>query len=240
MKDFKKYSEENIHFYDTNIPSLVEKIIPVKRFNFLDLGCGDGRLLYALFNRGLLENANKVVGVDLAQERCKAVKKISNKIQTICSDACHVKQLNENSFDIIISNQVIEHIQDDNLLLKEIRRILKKGGKAYVSTVLKKWYGWYFYKNDGKAVLDPTHVREYKSSDELKNLFESNGLEVITIRVKQIYFPVIDLFIRGLITLSILKKNREIYVKNSFLRSLHNTIRFPIIGYKNIEVLATK
>ena len=66
-------------------------------------------------------------------------------------------------FDVVISSQVIEHVSDDNELLKEIGRLLKSDGIAYISTVIKKWYGFYIYRNGGKFRLDPTHVKEYPS-----------------------------------------------------------------------------
>ncbi|MBA4374499.1 MAG: SAM-dependent methyltransferase [Thermodesulfovibrio sp.] len=39
-------------------------------------------------------------------------------------------QFEDNSFDVIICNQVLEHVQDDNTAMKEIYRVLKKGGYA--------------------------------------------------------------------------------------------------------------
>ena len=240
MKNFNKYSKENIHFYDENLPNLLEEIIPNKEFNILDLGCGDGRIFYALHKKGLLKNANKIRGVDLSKERCKQAKKILPKIKTICSDACNVKELENNSFDIIISNQVIEHMPNDNLLLKEIRRLLKKDGKLYLSTVLKKWYGIYIYRNNGKFVLDPTHIREYKSPQEIEYLFKKNSLKILKLNIKQTYFPVLDLFIRILNKLNIVKDVRNVYLKNSFLNNIRDIFKIPIIGYKSIEVIGTK
>ena len=49
---------------------------------------------------------------------------------------------------MVIANQIIEHLKDDELLIREIKRITKEEGIVYISTVFKKWYGWYFLKTE--------------------------------------------------------------------------------------------
>lgn len=44
-----------------------------------------------------------------------------------------------NSFDLVISNHVIEHIPDQLLHMDEIHRVLKRGGLAYLATPNKHW-----------------------------------------------------------------------------------------------------
>lgn len=77
----------------------------------------------------------------------------------------------DNSFDFVISFQVIEHIQNDNAYVKEIHRVLKPGGKFIVTTPNKPM----------SLSRNPWHIREYTIA-ELKNLLlksfstvETNG-----------------------------------------------------------------
>lgn len=65
----------------------------------------------------------------------------------------------DKSFDCIISFQVIEHIQDDSAFLKEIYRVMKPGGVAYITTPNRK----YRLKDDAKP-WNPFHIREYSGS----------------------------------------------------------------------------
>jgi ubiquinone/menaquinone biosynthesis C-methylase UbiE len=66
-----------------------------------------------------------------------------------------------NQFDFVVSLQVIEHIEDDHNFLKEIYRVLKKGGKAIIST-----------PNIALSLTrNPWHVREY-TAQELENLLK--------------------------------------------------------------------
>lgn len=123
---FEKYSNEHIHFIDLFVPKTLESFIKnlPKDFKIVDLGCGDGRLLYALIKRGLLKNASEVVGIDLAEERIERVKQILPSVKGIVADGCNVKELPDSHFDIVICQQVIEHVPDDKVLLEEIKRLL--------------------------------------------------------------------------------------------------------------------
>lgn len=65
----------------------------------------------------------------------------------------------DNTFDYVITFQVIEHIKNDTLFVKEIHRVLKPGGKLIVTTPNKKM----------SLTRNPWHVREY-TVNELKTL----------------------------------------------------------------------
>jgi 2-polyprenyl-3-methyl-5-hydroxy-6-metoxy-1,4-benzoquinol methylase len=62
-------------------------------------------------------------------------------------------------FDFVISFQVIEHVKDDRLFLKEISRVLKNTGMLIITTPNKKM----------SITRNPWHVREYTVS-ELKKI----------------------------------------------------------------------
>ena len=57
----------------------------------------------------------------------------------------------DNTYDFVVSFQVIEHIQDDELYLREIHRVLKPGGTALLTTPNRKM----------SLTRNPWHVREY-------------------------------------------------------------------------------
>ncbi len=65
------------------------------------------------------------------------------------------KGLEDNSFDSLVTQQVIEHIDDDHQFLREIHRVLKPGGCAIITTPNIKM----------SLTRNPWHVREYNTTE---------------------------------------------------------------------------
>jgi len=178
---FQNYSRKHMHFYDEEVSVLLGSGLAltnrvIKKPSIVDLGCGDGRTIFALYEKGLLKNVGEIVGVDISESRIERLTKELPFVKGIVSDALNVKELRDSSFDFVICSQVVEHVENDDMLILEIKRLLKGGGLAYMSSVIKKWYGVYFYFKDGSFRLDPTHVREYSSVDEFVGLIETKVL----------------------------------------------------------------
>ena len=158
-------------------------------------------------------------------------KSVTTHPNLVIGDACEIS-LQDSSVDFVITSQVIEHVRDDKLMSEEIYRVLSRGGTAYISTVYKKWYGWYFYRCNGKWRLDPTHVREYSHDSELVSVLEKSGLEVFE-NVKTLDSrPIMDSILRRI------GASRRSY-NNPILRKLRS-IRIPIPGYFIWELVCRK
>lgn len=67
--------------------------------------------------------------IDLNPERYKSIPNV------IKMDATNL-EFEDESFDIIISNHVLEHIPDDRKVLQEMYRVLKKGGVVFISVAM--------------------------------------------------------------------------------------------------------
>jgi len=232
-----EYSEKHVHFLDLHVPKMLEDMLKGfgRKYSLIDLGCGDGRILYALYSKGLLKNAGRIVGIDISKERIERLKEFCPFAEGIVADVCDLNQIPDNSFDVAISSQVIEHVPDDSKMLKEVYRILKPEGYFYVSTVIKKWYGFWVYWNKGFK-LDPTHVREYKSEQEFLNLLKENGFEIVKYRTEKVKYPIMDLIIRFFIKAGLIEPSLNFYQKHKLLRKLRE-IKMPVVGYRAIEVV---
>lgn len=230
----KNYSK-HIHFYSGFAPQNLEELVKAEEIStLLDLGCGDGATLFALKKRNLLKSKT-VFAIDISKDRIAKTQKIDNDFQCFVADACQLsKVMRPKSVDLVISSQVIEHIPDQKKLVRQIRRVLKPGGFLYLSTVFKKWYGWYFYKSErGKWVLDPTHLREYQREEELIPSLIKSGFRIIHNQKILWKFPLTDFFLKRLGFKS------DIYQRNRGFRILRS-IKIPILGYYYWELVFQK
>ena len=132
-----------------------------------------------LYHNGYIETAKEVWAVDLSKVRISHIQHLrSTKVKIIKADAQSLEGVPDNYFDLVISTQVIEHVENDVEMLESLYRIARPGAIIYIDTVFKKRYGFYFYKNRmNKHVLDPTHEREYtKISDLTDKIVHANLL----------------------------------------------------------------
>ena len=85
------------------------------------------------------------------------------------------KGIASDAYDYVITFQVIEHIQQDEEFVKEIYRVLKKGGKLIVTTPNKKM----------SLTRNPWHIREY-TVNELDVILKKHFQEVEKLSVKEL------------------------------------------------------
>lgn len=95
----------------------------------------------------------------------------------------------DDCFDVVVSSHVIEHVPDDYEYARELARLVRPGGHVYLETPLRLAGGWYFRRSpEAGWVLDPTHLREYRTQDEAVERLTSAGLAVIAVRTAPITF----------------------------------------------------
>src|SRR4051812_11195860 len=132
----------------------------------LDLGCSDG-VVTELISRGA--GTARTIGVELVDHLADAAR--ARGIEVVGADLNAPLPFEDASFDVIHSNQVIEHLWNTDNLLREIRRLLKPEGYAVVSTNnLASWHnivslvmGWQpppCHPSDELIVGNPAGVME--------------------------------------------------------------------------------
>jgi SAM-dependent methyltransferase len=129
----------------------------------LDVACGTG------YGSRVLARVASVTGVDRAQE---AVARARARVEGafLVADVPPIP-FADDCFDFVVSFETVEHISEDGEFVREIRRVLRPGGRLLIST-----------PNGDVSTVDGTplnewHIREY-TLGSLKELLENAGLEV--------------------------------------------------------------
>jgi SAM-dependent methyltransferase len=99
----------------------MKELKEIESKNILDIGSGN------LSTNNFIHSSNNIITIDYP---------ITNKRYTskpdIYSDARNLPFL-DNYFDTVIIFEVLEHIFEDEIVIKETQRVLKQGGKLYIS-----------------------------------------------------------------------------------------------------------
>lgn len=105
--------------------------VPVNGETLLDIGCGDGSLLYQFRNR-----FSELIGVEYSASRLDAARSNLRKcrFRGLQCSAESMPAIASSSVDCIVSADVIEHIPDVYAAMDEMFRVLKPGGFLVVNT----------------------------------------------------------------------------------------------------------
>jgi len=133
-----------------------------KKYRILDLGCGAGSTME------LLRKYGEVIGIDNNRRMVQYCRRKNKKV--FLADAINLPFEN-NYFDIVIALEILEHIKNDNLAIKEIKRVLKKGGVLILSVPA---FSFLFGPHD----ISACHFRRYNPKI-LKKKLEKNNFKII-------------------------------------------------------------
>ena len=130
----------------------------------LDLACGEG------YGSAILaEKAEEVIGIDINEVVIKhaCTKYVKDNLKFMKSSMTEVAIEENKLFDVIICFEALEHIEEQNKAIAEVKRLLKDGGVFIVSMPNK-----YIY-SDLSNCKNPWHKKELYF-DEFKGLLKSN------------------------------------------------------------------
>ena len=113
----------------------------LKNVRILDIGCGGGLLCEPLTRLGA-----KVVGIDASNKNIKIAKihakKSGLKINYYCTTPENFNY--KEKFDVVLNMEIVEHVEDVNLFLKESSKFLKKNGIMFIATLNKTLKSYFF------------------------------------------------------------------------------------------------
>jgi len=122
-----------------------------QRGRFLDVGCGDGKLLQRMHNLGW-----NVEGIEPDNDAAEFVRsKFGLNVR-----GCNLEEAKypDASFDVISMHHVIEHLADPVATLKECLRVLRQGGRLVLVTPNAVGSGIKRYGPDWRGLEPPRHL----------------------------------------------------------------------------------
>lgn len=131
---------------------LSQMLPDVRGLDVVDLGCGTGRWLkhFQQFS------PRSLTGIDRSQEMLARVPRATN-LRLIMAD-CSSLPLADASADIVLASFVISYVQDIDAFARELVRILRPGGRAFISDV------------DAQTFRELGWQRSFKSTDKTVQL----------------------------------------------------------------------
>jgi SAM-dependent methyltransferase len=151
----KPKSPQYIHLYFL-LNSIREHISLYAKGKLLDDGCG---------NKPYEEWYKQVT---TEQTGCDVIQSDAHKVDVVCPATA--LSFPDNSFDTVLCTQVLEHVYDHHAVIREANRVLQPGGKL----ILTVPFCWELHEEP----YDFFRV----SKHGLKELFEENNFEVLTIK----------------------------------------------------------
>ncbi len=185
--------DDNVHFHDDFFPeakftSLEENPARSERMGrftadirahfgsrrdlrILDVGCGKGWNLSYLKRHGIAD----ILGVDINRSALAIATAVGVPVR---EGLLQDHRFDEASYDVILMDQVIEHLEDPRTLLKEVRRVLAPGGLLWSSVPnAEAWHIRLFLKQRHRHFSGDRHLNMF-TPKTYERLMREAGLSV--------------------------------------------------------------
>lgn len=139
------------------------------KLKYLDAGCGSGLILRHLPKGSIGLDANKKI-LKIAQKHVPTAKLVCGSILKM--------PFPDNSFDVVVCTEVLEHLLKPEKAMDEIKRVLKPMGKI-IGTVPRESLFWRLQRFSVTGPKIPYH-KHYQSPKELESLLK--GFHVLKLR----------------------------------------------------------
>jgi len=175
--DYDSQPDNMMLAWDEKIFSELIETVPLKDKIIADIGCGTGRHWKKIFDH----EPKKLIGFDVSEGMLKMLQQKFPQAETHHLINDELKELENQSCDIIFSTLTIAHIQNAEKALREWHRILKPGGEIIITdyhpTALAKG-GKRTFNHNGKTIVVKNYVH---SIEKLKDI--ARQLDLVVFRL---------------------------------------------------------
>lgn len=157
--------------------SLAKKLLSQIKFkNCLDVGCASGYMISEVSRT--FPNA-KYFAIDIYDKAIEYAKKLYPHIEFKVASAAKLPFKN-NSFDLILFYETIEHVQNPKECLAEMKRVLKKEGSLILTMDSGSWLFklvWFVWENSKGQIWKRAHLHPFHHR-ELEQLIKDAGFKI--------------------------------------------------------------
>lgn len=202
-KKYDLFNDLNSFFlhrvWKNEIIKQIKKKISKEDVTCLDLCCGTGDIAFRVAQ---LPKVTKVYGIDFSDKMlsiAKERKKTNHKIDFQIGDATHLENFTNEFFDVVTIGFGLRNVSDIHKTLREIYRVLKKGGMflnldvgKVKNPLIRVFANFYFFKIvpligyllwGGKNEMFnylPESSLYYPNQEELKQILEQHGFQEVS------------------------------------------------------------
>lgn len=154
--------------------------VPARRGRVLEVGCGEGRFI------GSLAGADETWGIEPSPAAEIAARRLDCVFHATFDQAEH--ELPERYFDLVICNDVIEHMVSHTSFLTKIKKYMAQEAMMIGSIPNVRYYATLFeyllerdWRYADMGVLDRTHLAFF-TRKSLRRTLEAHGFKVLQLR----------------------------------------------------------
>ena len=183
FKPLHKFNPVRLNYIKRSILNKLKKknnSDSLKNIKILDIGCGGGLLCEPLSKLGA-----KVIGIDASEKNIKIAKTHARKSKLKINYYCASPEnfISKEKFDVILNMEIVEHVEDVNLFLKESSKFLKTNGIMFIATLNKTLKSYVFAILGAEYILRwlPIGTHDWNmfiSPDNLVQICRKNSLSL--------------------------------------------------------------
>lgn len=165
-----KYTE-GVELPRTSKQYAIDCVAAGERLSILDVGCGSG-----LNSRALAAKGHQMSGIDISEAAIEQYRSYGFEGRT--GDIESGLDFGDSTFDVVLCTEVIEHMTSPEILVSEMKRVLKPGGQLILSTPNSAFWLFRVLGVLGYTVGELQHPKHFQffSRRSLLRLLEKAGL----------------------------------------------------------------